>query len=222
MSHKLRKFIDTKKSKTNTTGYHIGILYAKCVFCVGCLHCLSFVSGSEDLWGRIGRCGNLRFFMNFIDENDMFGNYELLEKPIASFMAASDTPEELWQRVERWLESEIFGTDKAILSHFETPFEKRVLQLLLERKHPLILFTYRSTDRGALHELNISPTNAQCLVLSYRPSPDAPQCEQTENLRMAVINLADEFVSIGATSDNNILSILDLHRQSPQKPLQML
>ena len=162
------------------------------------------------------------FFMNFIDENDMFGNYELLEKPIASFMAASDTPEELWQRVERWLESAIFGTDKAILSHFETPFEKRVLQLLLERKHPLILFTYRSTDRNALLELNISPTNAQCLVLSYRPSPDAPQCEHTENLRMAVINLADEFVSIGATSDNNILSILDLHRQSPQKPHRML
>lgn len=162
------------------------------------------------------------FFMNFIDENDMFGNYELLEKPIVSFMAASDTPEELWQRVERWLKCEIFGTDKSIMSYFETPFEKRVLQLLLERKHPLILFTYNTAPKSSFRELNISPRNPHCLVLRNRPLPNTWQNESSKPLRMAVVNIADELVTIGTTSDRNILSILDLHRQSPQKPHRML
>ena len=65
------------------------------------------------------------FFMLFIDDDSYFGNYELLDKYIVSFLAANDTPEELWPRVERWLESDIYGTDKAVLSHFETPLDRK-------------------------------------------------------------------------------------------------
>ena len=158
------------------------------------------------------------FFMLFIDDDSYFGNYELLDKYIVSFLAANDTPEELWPRVERWLESDIYGTDKAVLSHFETPFEKRVLQLLLERNHPRILFTYNSTSKASIRELKVSRTNPNSLVLRYRPSHDVWHSEQRNMERMAVVNLSDEFITIGVTSDSNILTILDLYRQSPEKP----
>ena len=162
------------------------------------------------------------FFMLFIDNDNYFGNYKLLEKPIVSFMAANDTPEELWSRVERWLEQEIYGTNRAILSHFETPFEKRVLQLLLKHNRPIILFTYHSTSKASLRELKVSPTNANRLVLRYRPSQDALPSKDTDLSRMVIANISDEFITIGATSDDNILTILDLYRQSSQKHHRML
>lgn len=61
--------------------------------------------------------------MLFVDDDNYFGNYELLNKSVVSFLAANDTPEELWSKVEQWLEREIYETDKVVLSHFETPFE---------------------------------------------------------------------------------------------------
>ena len=162
------------------------------------------------------------FFMLFMDNDQYFGNFELFEEPKVTFLAANDTPEELWPRVEQWLESEIYGTDKVVLSYFESPFEKRVLQLLLERNHPRILFTYPSTNRDSFRELNVSRTNPNSLVLSYRPASHHWPSEQLDRLRMAVVNISDEFISIGATADSNLLTILDLYRQSPKKPHRML
>ena len=162
------------------------------------------------------------FFMLFIDDDNYFGNYALLDKHIVSFLAANDTPEELWPRVERWLESEIYGSEKVILSHFDTPFEKRVLQLLLEHNRPVILFAYHSIEKRTLRKLGVSTTNPNCLILRYRPSHNTWQSKQSDMERMAVVNLSDEFITIGATSDSNILTILELYRQSPEKPHQML
>ena len=160
--------------------------------------------------------------MTFIDDNNYFGNYDLFDEPIVSFLAADDTPEELWSRVERWLEREIYGTDKVILSHFESPFEKRVLQLLLERNHPVILFTYNTTSKTAFRELKVSRRNANTLVLRYRPSHNAFPSKDIDKIRMTIANIADEFITIGATADSNILTILDLYRQSPEKPHRKL
>ena len=160
--------------------------------------------------------------MLFIDDEKFFGNYELLDNTTVSFLAANDTPEELWPRVEQWLENEIYGSDKVVLSHFETPFEKRVLQLLLERNHPIIIYTYPSTSKASLRKLNISRSNPNGLALRYRPSQNMSQSEQNNMKRMAIVNLSDEFISIGATTDSNLLTILDLHRQHPEKPHRML
>lgn len=160
--------------------------------------------------------------MLFVDDDNYFGNYELLNKSVVSFLAANDTPEELWSKVEQWLEREIYETDKVVLSHFETPFEKRVLQLLLERNRPIILFTYYSTKKSSLHKLGVSSSNPNQLVLRYRPSRNTWNTEDRNRERMAVVNISDEFITIGATSDSNILTILDLYRQSPEKPHRML
>lgn len=162
------------------------------------------------------------FFMLFLDDDSYFGNYDLLDETVVSFLAANDTPEELWPRVKQWLENEIYGTDKVVLSHFETPFEKRVLQLLLKHNRPIILFTYHSTPKSSLRKLGISPSNPNRLVLKYRPSHNIWHTKQRDMERMAVVNLSDEFITIGATSDSNILTILDLYRQSPEKPHRML
>ena len=160
--------------------------------------------------------------MLFIDDDQHFGNHDLFETPIVSFLAANDTPEELWPRVEKWLENEIYGTDKTVLSHFETPFEKRVLQLLLEHNHPLILYTYQSTDKTALRELCVSPSNPNRLVLKYRPADNVLQSAYKDMMRMVVTTLAYEFITIGATADSDILTILDLHRKHPETPHRML
>lgn len=160
--------------------------------------------------------------MLFIDDDKHFGNHDLFETPIVSFLAANDTPEELWPRVEQWLENEIYGTDKTVLSHFETPFEKRVLQLLLEHNHPLILYTYQSTDKTALRELCVSPSNPNRLVLKYRPADNVLQSAYKDMMRMVVTTLAYEFITIGATADSDILTILDLHRKHQETPHRML
>ena len=162
------------------------------------------------------------FFMQFRNDDSYFGNFELLKKRIVSFLAANDTPEVLWTRVEQWLEHEIYGTDKVVLSHFDTPFEKRVMQLLLKRNHPIMLFTYNTPENSSLNKLNISPSTPNILVLKYRPLHNEWRSKQTDMKRMAVINLADEFITIGVTSDRNILTILDLYQQSPEKPHRVL
>lgn len=171
---------------------------------------------------RIGRCDNLRFFMIFFNDDKYFGNYDLLDKPVVSFLAANDTLEELWSRVEEWLENEIFGTDKAILSHFETPFERRVLQLLLERNHPRILFTYASTNKASFRELKVSRTNPNSLVLRYRPLPDAIQWRQNDMLCMTVVNLADEVVTVGVSADTATLAIVEECKRDNLKPCRSL
>lgn len=160
--------------------------------------------------------------MTFINDDNYFGNFDLLDEPIVAFLAANDTPEELWPRVQQWLEREIYNTDKVVISHFDTHFEKRVLQLLLEHNRPIILFTYRSTIKASFRKLNVSRTNPNRLVLRYRPSHNGWQSEQRDMERMAIINLSDEFITIGTTSDNDILKILDLYRQSPETPHRIL
>ena len=71
------------------------------------------------------------------------GNTELLERHLVAFFASRSVTPEAENRCLAWAEA-MCETDSVIISGFHSPLEKRVLKLLLERKHPVALFLGRA------------------------------------------------------------------------------
>ena len=74
---------------------------------------------------------------------EYLGNTSLLDRYLVAFFASREYSEEVAQRAVQWAE-EICQTDKVVISGFHSPLEKKVLQVLLEHKQPVILALGRS------------------------------------------------------------------------------
>lgn len=80
---------------------------------------------------------SLRFFMSSL------GNTDLLERHLVAFFASRSVTPEAESRCIAWAES-ICNTDSVVISGFHSPLEKKVLNILLEHKHPVVLFLGRA------------------------------------------------------------------------------
>ena len=80
---------------------------------------------------------SLRFFMSSL------GNTDLLERHLVAFFASRSVTPEAESRCIAWAES-ICKTDSVVISGFHSPLEKKILNVLLEHKHPVILFLGRA------------------------------------------------------------------------------
>ena len=80
---------------------------------------------------------SLRFFMSSL------GNTDLLERHLVAFFASRSVTSEAESRCITWAES-ICKTDSVVISGFHSPLEKKVLNILLEHKHPVALFLGRA------------------------------------------------------------------------------
>ena len=71
------------------------------------------------------------------------GNTDLLERHLVAFFASRSVTPEAESRCITWAES-ICNTSSVVISGFHSPLEKKVLNILLEHKHPVILFLGRA------------------------------------------------------------------------------
>ena len=74
---------------------------------------------------------------------EYLGNEILLDSYLVAFFASREYSEEVAQRAIQWVE-EICQPDKVVISGFHSPLEKKILNVLLEHKHPVVLFLGRS------------------------------------------------------------------------------
>ena len=71
------------------------------------------------------------------------GNTDLLERHLVAFFASRSVTPEAESRCIAWAES-ICNTDSVVISGFHSPLEKKILNVLLEHKHPVVLFLGRA------------------------------------------------------------------------------
>lgn len=71
------------------------------------------------------------------------GNTDLLERHLVAFFASRSVTPEAESRCIAWAES-ICNTDSVVISGFHSPLEKKILNVLLEHKHPVALFLGRA------------------------------------------------------------------------------
>ena len=98
---------------------------------------------------------------------DSLGNTDLWECHLVAFFASRSVSPEAENRCIAWAES-ICKTDSVVISGFHSPLEKRVLHLLLEQKHPVILFLGRAMYKRIPTEYQEAIDEGRMLIVSVR------------------------------------------------------
>lgn len=162
------------------------------------------------------------FFVKLLCNDPYIGNIELADRYAVTFLAASATPEEEWAKVEKWLETEIYGTDKVVVSGFHSPFEKRVLESLLARNHPAIIYLARSIYKRMPPEYEVALAENRLLIISYYPKCSRVSYRHSEDRNAGLMTMTDEVVTIGVTHESIISTLFDLLGRSATKPFRKL
>ena len=162
------------------------------------------------------------FFMDLLYDDPYIGNIELADNYTVTFLAASDTPEEEWVKVERWLEDEIFGTNKVVVSGFQSPFEKRVLMRLVEHRHPVIIYLARSLYKRLPADYETPLAEGRLLIISYLPNRNRCSYHYSQARNAALMRMAEEVVVVGRTSHSTIDTFFELFRIRATKPYRDL
>lgn len=98
---------------------------------------------------------------------DSLGNTDLWERHLVAFFASRSVTPEAESRCIAWAES-MCKTDSVVISGFHSPLEKRVLRLLLEHKHPVILFLGRAMYKRIPVEYQEAIEERRMLIVSVR------------------------------------------------------
>ena len=158
------------------------------------------------------------FFMEILFDDSYIGNVKLTDRHTVTFLASLSTPEEDWTKVKRWLETEIFGTDKVVISGFHSPFERRVLQQLIEHNHPAIVVLARSLYKRIPAEYQKAITQKSILITSYFPKHKRNSYRYAEARNAYLMDIANEVVVIGVGATSRISTFFNLFRKSSNKP----
>ena len=141
------------------------------------------------------------FFME-----EYLGNEELLDSCLVAFFASRESYEEVAQRAVQWAES-ICQTDKVVISGFHSPLEKRVLDILLEHKHPVIIALGRALYKKIPPHLQSAFDEGRLLFVSFRGySRHSWKSAEIRNWKAA--GMADE---VYFTPFTNLSSLSTLH-----------
>ncbi|MBQ3186734.1 MAG: hypothetical protein IJB62_04150 [Alistipes sp.] len=123
------------------------------------------------------------------------GNEQLLDRTLVAFFASRETPDDVAHKAIRWAEM-ICQTDKVVISGFNSPLEKEVLNTLLENKHPVILALGRSVYKRVPTQFVQPLAEGRMLIVSI--SNAVRQSWWTAQYRIfTVANWADECVWAG-------------------------
>ena len=95
------------------------------------------------------------------------GNRELLEGHLVAFFASRSVTSETERRCIAWAES-ICKTDYIVISGFHSPLEKKILKILLDHKHPVILFLGREIYKRIPDEYKLAIEEDRMLIESVR------------------------------------------------------
>ena len=98
---------------------------------------------------------------------DLSGNKDLLGRPLVAFFASRKATPRDAQLAQRWAES-ICQTDKVVISGFHSPLEKEILNLLLERQHPVVIALGRTLYKRIPEYLQSHFDEGRVLFVSFR------------------------------------------------------
>ena len=137
---------------------------------------------------------SLRFFMSSL------GNTDLLERHLIAFFASRSVTPEAESRCIAWAES-ICNTDSVVISGFHSPLEKKILNVLLEHKHPVVLFLGRSMYKRIPAEYQEAIDEGRMLIDTVRDfERHSWNSAQTRNWYVA--RIADEIFLSPFDSDS--------------------
>ena len=146
---------------------------------------------------------------------DLSGNKDLLDRPLVAFFASRETPEDVAPKAIRWAEI-ICQTDKVVISGFHSPLEKRVLKILLEHKHPIILALGRSIYKRVPKEYEQPLAENRMLIVTI--SNASRQGWWTSQYRNFVIaQWADECVWAGVHLGSSLDVPCDIYRSKSKE-----
>ena len=133
------------------------------------------------------------------------GNTDLLDRHLVAFFASCTVTPETESRCIAWAES-ICGTDSVVISGFHSPLEKRVLKILLEHKHPVILFLGRAMYKRIPAEYQEAIDEGRILIVSVRNNcRHSNDSAETRNWNVA--RFADE-IFMSPFDRNSLLSTM--------------
>ena len=145
----------------------------------------------------MSKCSSLRFFMSSL------GNRDLLGRHLVAFFASRSVTSEAESRCIAWAES-MCNTDSVVISGFHSPLEKRILKVLLEHKHPVILLLGRAMYKRVPAEFQDAINEGRMLIDSVRDfERHSWSSAQTRNWYVA--SIADE-VFLSPFDENSMLS----------------
>ena len=90
-----------------------------------------------------------------------------MEGHLVAFFASRSVTSETERRCIAWAES-ICKTDYIVISGFHSPLEKRILKILLEHKHPVIIFLGREIYKRIPDEYRLAIEEGRMLIESVR------------------------------------------------------
>ena len=160
--------------------------------------------------------------MQLFHDDPYVGNMGLTDRYAVSFLASCATPEEDWTKVEHWLETEIYGTDKVVVSGFHSPFERKVLHQLFEHKHPAILILARSLYKRMPTDYKEALAEGRLLIISYFERLKRNSYRYADARNSYTMMIADEVVTIGVTPMSKISTMLELFSKKRDKPYREL
>ena len=136
------------------------------------------------------------------------GNKDLLDRHLVAFYGSRTFTPEIESRCVAWAES-VCNTDSVVISGFQSPLEKSVLRVLLEHKHPLILFLGRAMYKRIPAEYREAIDEGRMLIETVREfNRHSWNSSQTRNWCM--MRIADEVV-MSPFDDSSMLSPMHYH-----------
>ena len=118
------------------------------------------------------------------------GNTDLLERHLVAFFASCTVTPETENRCIAWAEA-MCETDSVVISGFHSPLEKRILGVLLEHKHPVILFLGRAMYKRIPAKYQEAIDEGRMLIKTVRDySRHSYNSAETRN--WYVVSIADE------------------------------
>lgn len=136
------------------------------------------------------------------------GNRELLEGHLVAFFASRSVTSETERRCIAWTES-ICKTDYIVISGFHSPLEKKILKILLDHKHPVILFLGREIYKRIPDEYKLAIEEDRMLIESVRNyQRQSTNSSQIRNWHVA--DIANE-IYLTPFDTNSMLSSMYYH-----------
>ena len=151
---------------------------------------------------------------------DYKGNLSLLDRPTVAFFASRIVPPELFKRTMQWVDA-CCRTDRIVISGFQSPLEKAVLERLLEARHPVIWALGRSLYRH--YALPIEAALSEGRILIFAAGNGCRTGWRSAQARnFAIASMTDE--SVYAINDHGRRSSLGVlyELESMSKPVTAL
>ena len=133
------------------------------------------------------------------------GNNELLNKPLIAFFASRSALSHAAELSREWVHA-ICETDKVVISGFQSPIEREVLDILLSRNHPVIVALGRSLYLRIPDVYRLAYSENRLLFISFR-NHTRHNLSNAQIRNWAVADMADEVVFAPFAPESQLSSL---------------